>query len=147
MKIHELAKKTGISNKELLKETGLGSHMSKVPEEVVAQYMGEEKKIQTEPQSTETVDSGEAVSDPVCELTEDSTNETEPKWIEDNVYCDPNSTIVGVTDVINNDNSDRPSIKRPVKEDCPYTLAEIELMCRCLGSKSAAWKYRNLLNG
>ena len=58
MKIHELAKKTGMSNKELLKETGLKSHMSKVSSDVVAQYLGEEKKTEPEQVVTETVDVG-----------------------------------------------------------------------------------------
>ena len=35
----------------------------------------------------------------------------------------------------------------PVIEPCPYTPAEIELGCRCLGSKGKHWQWRHMLNG
>jgi len=62
MKVHELAKKTGKKSKELLQELGLKSHMSMVPEDVVSEYLGSEKKIsETESQGTATIDSAETV--------------------------------------------------------------------------------------
>ena len=45
--------------KEFLATYGLKSHMSKLPDSLVEELFGEEKKIQTEPEQTQTVDSAE----------------------------------------------------------------------------------------
>lgn len=61
MKVWELAKKLNRTNKDLLGELGLKSHMSKVPDSVVAEHLGEEKKITPEPEAVETVDTAETL--------------------------------------------------------------------------------------
>ena len=59
MQAYEAAKKLEIPNKEFLAKYGLKSHMSKVPDDLVAELFGEEKKIETQQPTTETVDSAE----------------------------------------------------------------------------------------
>lgn len=49
MKVHELSKKLGVSNKELLEELGLKSHLSVVPEDVLAKYEAAEPVVEAEP--------------------------------------------------------------------------------------------------
>lgn len=64
MKVHEAAKKLGISTKVFLEtygeERGIKSHLSNLPESLVDELFGEEKKIQAESEPTQTVDSGQA---------------------------------------------------------------------------------------
>jgi CRISPR/Cas system-associated endonuclease/helicase Cas3 len=60
MKAHEAAKKLNIPVKEFLAETGLKSHLNKVPDAVLEEYELIEKKI-TESEQPKTVDSAETI--------------------------------------------------------------------------------------
>lgn len=79
MKLYELSKKTGISVEQLKEELGYKSHMKKVPDSVVAEYLGEEKKIETEQEGTQTVDSAETVVVETSDVVEPPVIETESK--------------------------------------------------------------------
>jgi hypothetical protein len=62
MKVYELAKKLKKSNKELIADMDdprVKSHLSKVPDDILAEFDVDEKKITTEPEPTPTVDSAE----------------------------------------------------------------------------------------
>jgi hypothetical protein len=59
MKVYELAKKLKRTNKELLQELGLKSHLSVVDDSVVAEFLGEEKKITTGQEAEKVADSPE----------------------------------------------------------------------------------------
>ena len=105
MKLYELAEVTGMSVKDLKKELGQKSHFVKLSDEVVAEYLGGEKKIkEARQEEAEVVDTAEAIPEPVVEAL-------------------------------------------PKKEDCPFTVEQIELSIRVSGNKSNAWKWRHLLNG
>ena len=119
MKVHELSKKTGISNKELIVELGVKSHMSNVPDDLVAKY------IQDEP-------------------AKEVKNETETVSIQDDVARDSDSDIVDVKDPVSVPIIPSKVVDEPVEEICPYTPEKVELMNRCLGNKSKAWKWRDL---
>jgi hypothetical protein len=120
MKLYELAKKTGMEINQLKEELGYKSHMKKVPDEIVAEYLGNEKKIQTGQETAETVDSAEAVV------------VTVPVGGEDNepVQDAAEESTVNVSDDTGS---------------CPYDLKEIDLGIRCLGSKAPQWKWRHLI--
>jgi len=66
MKAYEAAKKLDIPTKEFLETYGVKSHLSKLPAELEAELFGDEKKIETVPEPTQTVDTAEAV---VVEIT------------------------------------------------------------------------------
>ena len=70
MKVYELSKKVGMSNKELLQETGLKSHLSVVPEDILAKYITEE------PEDADTEITEDVVAEVVAEIKE-------PKIIEE----------------------------------------------------------------
>ena len=59
MKAYEAIKKLKADRKEFLEQYGIKSHMSNIPPELEAELFGEEKKIETEPEPTQTVDSAE----------------------------------------------------------------------------------------
>jgi hypothetical protein len=65
MKLYEVAKQMGKKSKDLLAEIDdprVKTHMSLVPESIVAELLGSEKKIEEAiEEPTETVDSAEAV--------------------------------------------------------------------------------------
>lgn len=61
MKVYELAKALKRESKDLCKEYELKSHLSNVPEDLVAELIGDEKKNTTEPEPTQTIDSAETV--------------------------------------------------------------------------------------
>jgi hypothetical protein len=108
MKLYELAEVTGMSVKDLKKELGQKSHFVKLSDEVVAEYLGGEKKIkEARQEEAEVVDTAEAIPEPVVEV---------PEVVEE-------------------------------KEECPFSLAEIDLGIRCLGGNAPQWKWRHLLNG
>lgn len=76
MQAYEAAKKLKMENKEFLEKYGMKSHMSKLSEDLVAELFGEEKKIEAEPEPTETVDSAETV---VVEQAPEVPAEPEPE--------------------------------------------------------------------
>lgn len=59
MKAYEAAKLLKIPNKEFLQKYEIKSHLSKLPEDLVAELFGEEKKIEAGQAATQTVDSAE----------------------------------------------------------------------------------------
>ena len=61
MKAYEAAKKLKMENKDFLAEYGIKSHSSNITPELEAELFGEEKKIETEPQGTETATTAETV--------------------------------------------------------------------------------------
>ena len=123
MKVYELAKIQKISSKDLIAELNdprIKSHLSVVPADILTELEGEEKKIKTTTESTQTVDSAETV---VVGEAPVKAPETPVK-----AFVSPEPT------------------PDPSEDICPYTIAEIELGCRCLGNKSKQWKWRHLLN-
>lgn len=74
MKLHELAKKTGIELSQLKEELGLTSHLSNVSEDIVARYIVTEE-VEAEEQVKEVTE--EIVAEPVIEENIPSKEEIE----------------------------------------------------------------------
>ena len=122
MKVFELSKKLKKSNKDLIAEIDdprVKSHLSKVPEDILAEFDVEEKKIETEPEPTATVDKDE---DAV--VTVDSAE----------------TIVVEVKEEVVNE-----KVPKSTEETCPYSIEEIRMGCRCLGNKAPQWKWRHLI--
>ena len=67
MKVHELAKRTGIKNAVILKENPeLKSHMSNVPEDIVAKYLPPEEPLVTETVDIATEETATVVVEPAA---------------------------------------------------------------------------------
>jgi hypothetical protein len=123
MKAYEAIKRLKVDRKEFLEQYGIKSHMSKIPPELEAELFGEEKKIQTGQAGAEGVDSSEAVV--LVPVVEEEDTKAEE------VAQNPPDIVNDYTDA----------------KECPYTLEEIALGLRCLGSKGKMWEWRHLLNG
>lgn len=83
MKLHELAKHLKMNSKELLQEIAdprVLSHLSNVPEDIVAQYMGEEKKTETGQEGTAVAytEEMERVVEVVHVVVQEPVQQTEP---------------------------------------------------------------------
>jgi hypothetical protein len=147
MKLYELAKKTGMEINQLKGELGYKSHMKKVPDEIVAEYLGNEKKIQTGQEAMETVDSAEAVVVTVPpEIETDSLKSTEEIVEERNSRAPEAGLSGGEDNEPVQDAAEESTVN--VSDDtgsCPYDLKEIDLGIRCLGSKAPQWKWRHLI--
>jgi len=74
MQAYEAIKRLKLDRKAFLEEHGLKSHMSKLPDALVEELFGEEKKIQTGAEGAPEVDSTEAV---VVEVADETLPETE----------------------------------------------------------------------
>lgn len=105
MKVNKLASITGKKSKVLIQEINdprVTHHNHEVPEDILALYDVEEKKIEeTRPEPKATVD------------------------ISKGLFVNT----------------------MPSKEECTFTIEEIELGIRCLGSKGKHWEWRHLLDG
>jgi hypothetical protein len=125
MKAFEAAKKLGMKPKEFCEEYGVKSHLSKITEELEAELFGGEKKIETEQETTETVDSAETVV-----LGGEDDNKINADEVE----------------VQETDNANKPVEKAP-EEVCPVDLETLKLSLRGCGGKSPYYKWKYLLNG
>ena len=121
MQAYQAIKMLKIDRKEFLATHGLKSHMSKLPDSLVEELFGEEKKIQAKPEQAAAVDTAEA----------------------DVVGADVVDADVLGTDVLVQDHG----VKSSEVETCPYTERQIRRSVRLLGGKSPAWKWRHILDG
>jgi len=118
MKIYEASKILKKSNKDLIAEIGdprITSHLSKIPEDILATLGLEKKTTQAEPKPAQTVDSTETVF-------------VGTEYVAENLNPDVELSKQVVED-----------------EVCPYTAEEIELGIRCVGNKGPHWKWRQVI--
>ena len=139
MKVHEASKILKKTNKELLAEINdprIKSHLSKIPADILAELGLEKKTTEAPAEPTQTVDSAETV------IIGES-NESELDSIQDDVEVDCKATDVpdGVSGDVLQDSVGH--VQEP--EGCPYSPEQIELGIRCLGNKSAQWKWRHII--
>ena len=145
MQAYQAIKMLKADRKEFLATYGLKSHMSKLPDSLVEELFGEEKKIQTEPEQTQTVDSAETDVVEIgeqdeCEQTQDDTNDSIDSTGDTHTV---DSGLVATIGELVQDSG----VKSSDVETCPYDEATIRRSIRCLGNKSSAWKWRHTLNG
>ena len=162
MKVYEASKKMKITNKEFCEEYGLKTHMSKLPTSLEAELFGEEKKIQTAEELTETIDSAETVVlgdgvpfKPLATVEEVSAKREKPPekpvgpLVEAEVTQstpDELPTHKGLEYTGECRHPTIPLSKQIIGDEvCHYTVAEIEIGIRCLGNKGKQWKWRHLL--
>lgn len=143
MKVHQLSKKLKISNKELLAQMDdprVTSHLSKVPEDILAQFDVEEKKIETGEKSTETIDSAQTIV--VGDKDEDE-NESH----ENSLDATEESTIVPDVVVVETDKDVGNSSGIREQGTCPVDKETLKVSLRGLGSKSPYFKWKHILDG
>ena len=122
MKVFEASKKRKQSNKEFLeefKEYGMTSHLSKLPDELVEELFGSEKKTDAQGQGAQSVDSAETVV----------VNDVKAETKQDTVVQETTTVSAGAED------------------DCPWTVREIKRSIQIRGNKSPLWKWRHLMDG
>jgi len=117
MKVHELSKKTGKSNKQICEEWGLASHLSVVPENILEQIL-------------DSANSGNSIIDRIEKEEAEALKLAEEKRLK----------MLDEIDIVEKIEAVKAPIKQePKKEVDPEYEKKKELSIRCLGNKSEYW--------
>ena len=128
MKVHELSKKSGKSNKDICEEFGLKSHLSVVPDDVVEMVLDKG-------------DAGNSIIKKIEREEAEAMRLAEEKklaavvQVEDTPIVEP----VNINTVTEVHHMVEAVVEAVVEVDPDYEKAK-ELSIRCLGNKSPYWK-------